>query len=484
MKISEVNRKNEIVNLFQKGISTEDIYNQLKEKYCLNSKYQISNTITRFLYPVNKCGKYNSNYKSVDLEKLKQFVFSGYGWRELKSEFNVGRWTIVKRCKDLNIYNILKTNSKNKGIHNGKYLKIPELELTQIIKSIEENNLFTIKDISYGSIIYKKLKEIGRYDVVEKLKKNIRNYRLYYWRFQNPNYKGGITKKLYNQREQILCRQNYKCKICSGDITQKNYEHHLDCNHFNNIIKNRVYLCSRCHNKIHQRGYNFHSNTWKLYVYEIFFSLQGEGRTSGYPTLFWRNSLCNLFCTFCDSKYSWKRHSCFDMSKVVNKLQEWKSKTGSNRLCITGGEPFYQNIEPLIMIAKCLDFYIEVETNGTVMPCEFAKYIDFFNVSLKLSNNGVEKDKRIISKVINYYVQQSNVNFKFVVGNDTDVQEVFEIVNEHKINVEQVLLMPLTTYNEVKDKQIRKKVWQYCVKNNIKYSPRLHYEIFGQKRGI
>ena len=46
------------------------------------------------------------------------------------------------------------------------------------------------------------------------------------------------------------------------------------------------------------------------------------------------------------------------------------------------------------------------------------------------------------------------------------------------------MLMPLTTYNRVKDRDIQKKVWQYCVKHNIKYSSRLHVDIWGMKRRV
>ena len=46
------------------------------------------------------------------------------------------------------------------------------------------------------------------------------------------------------------------------------------------------------------------------------------------------------------------------------------------------------------------------------------------------------------------------------------------------------MLMPFTSGDANKDLKIRQRVWQYCVEHNVRYSPRLHYETFGQKRGV
>jgi hypothetical protein len=46
------------------------------------------------------------------------------------------------------------------------------------------------------------------------------------------------------------------------------------------------------------------------------------------------------------------------------------------------------------------------------------------------------------------------------------------------------LLMPLTTGNTKKDLQTQKDVWNYCVDNDIKYSPRIHRDVWGTKMGV
>ncbi|MFH7835137.1 MAG: hypothetical protein QXL51_00900, partial [Candidatus Aenigmatarchaeota archaeon] len=46
------------------------------------------------------------------------------------------------------------------------------------------------------------------------------------------------------------------------------------------------------------------------------------------------------------------------------------------------------------------------------------------------------------------------------------------------------ILMPLSTFNKKKDIEITRKVWNYCIKHNIKFSPRIHIYIWGKKRGI
>ena len=46
------------------------------------------------------------------------------------------------------------------------------------------------------------------------------------------------------------------------------------------------------------------------------------------------------------------------------------------------------------------------------------------------------------------------------------------------------MLMPLTTYNEAKDKKIMQRVWEYCVQNNKIFSPRLQYIVYGKKMAV
>jgi len=96
-------------------------------------------------------------------------------------------------------------------------------------------------------------------------------------------------------------------------------------------------------------------------ICEIFYSLQGEGFLQGLPMVFVRMSGCNLRCSFCDTKYSFEKGVDLDVSKVVDMIEKFLCK----RVCITGGEPFLQDLSPIVKHLKEKGYWLTAETNGT-----------------------------------------------------------------------------------------------------------------------
>ncbi len=97
-------------------------------------------------------------------------------------------------------------------------------------------------------------------------------------------------------------------------------------------------------------------------INEIFYSIQGEGVNTGIPTVFVRLAGCNLRCEFCDTTYTFD--SGYELSEldIVNEVKSHTSKW----VCITGGEPFMQDLRALTDRLKTEGFNIQIETNGTI----------------------------------------------------------------------------------------------------------------------
>jgi organic radical activating enzyme len=111
----------------------------------------------------------------------------------------------------------------------------------------------------------------------------------------------------------------------------------------------------------------------QLDLHSIFYTVQGEGPFSGIPAIFIRLAGCNLACRGCDTAYTDGRelHAVEDIvNAAVGAIPA--SNKSIILFVITGGEPFRQNITPLVhklreARQRCL---IQVETNGTFNPTE------------------------------------------------------------------------------------------------------------------
>lgn len=98
-----------------------------------------------------------------------------------------------------------------------------------------------------------------------------------------------------------------------------------------------------------------------LKVNEIFYSIQGEGKNAGVAMVFIRLSGCNLRCSFCDTAYAFDAGREMPESEIVAEVKRHQP----DWVCITGGEPFLQDLRHLIHHLKLEGFNVQIETNGT-----------------------------------------------------------------------------------------------------------------------
>lgn len=214
-------------------------------------------------------------------------------------------------------------------------------------------------------------------------------------------------------------------------------------------------------------------------ICEGFVSFQGEINV-GRLAYFLRLAQCNLKCSFCDSNYAKNEWTDMKIEDIVAQAEHFP------RIVITGGEPLLQKEEITKLIAKLKtansDIIIEIETNGTIRPPTSSTWKEvIFNVSPKLKNSGNEYNKRIIAESLGWFVM-ANANFKFVVSNEDDVDEVNMLVQSFGISKKQVFLMP---EGKTRDEQLDKMEAIAVLAKHYGYniSPRLHVLIWNNERG-
>ena len=101
----------------------------------------------------------------------------------------------------------------------------------------------------------------------------------------------------------------------------------------------------------------------KLTVCEIFFSIQGEGRSTGLPCAFVRLAGCNLRCTWCDTAYAWSGGQAMTLKQILARLERFRCR----RVEVTGGEPLLQPGTPELLQLLCdRGYQVLLETNGSL----------------------------------------------------------------------------------------------------------------------
>jgi 7-carboxy-7-deazaguanine synthase len=279
----------------------------------------------------------------------------------------------------------------------------------------------------------------------------------------------------------------------------------------------------------------------KIKIAELFYSIQGEGRYMGVPSVFLRTFGCNFKCsgfgmpkgrlsteadgiaqisdkfnlynelplvsTGCDSYASW--HPSFKhlspmvetdglADSIVDILpnKRWEDE----HLVITGGEPLlgWQRAYPDLLSHPKMTGLKEItfETNGTQkLDPKFKQYlIDWafgsderevtFSVSAKLSCSGEERHEAIRPDIVCEYQDVGNTYLKLVIATEEDAEEALETVDIYRSEgfTGHVYLMPVGGVESVYALNNRR-VAELAMKNGLRYSDRLQVPLFKNEWG-
>ena len=232
----------------------------------------------------------------------------------------------------------------------------------------------------------------------------------------------------------------------------------------------------------------------------IFYTLEGEGRLIGTPSIFMRLAMCNLTCIGfktpdsphgCDSFTSWSVKNKYTFKEIYTDFFE-KTNFGEMLrkeiaiLKVTGGEPLIQQKQ----LAKFFNFLrhkigvgfdIDFETNATITPnADILDFLPTFTTSPKLSSNGDPANKRYIEETLQWHADEGVSDFKFVVQSEKDIDEINKLyVEKFNIPVNRVWLMPCCGSREELIER-SSQVAEWCKKYNFNFSPRLQLLIWNK----
>ena len=221
-------------------------------------------------------------------------------------------------------------------------------------------------------------------------------------------------------------------------------------------------------------------------IAELFYSLQGEGSLVGVPSVFIRTSGCNLRCAWCDTPYaSWQPEGAeWSLDEIENEVESYAAR----HVVMTGGEPMIQaEIVPLSERLRALDLHITIETAGTVFQ---PVACDLMSISPKLANSTPEgkyaepHDRlRLQHDVLARLMARYEYQLKFVVEKPADLEEIRALADALDAPPERVILMPEGTEHA---RLAERSQWlaEICKEEGYRFSPRLHIDLWGNRRGV
>lgn len=227
-------------------------------------------------------------------------------------------------------------------------------------------------------------------------------------------------------------------------------------------------------------------------INEIYYSLQGETKDVGSPTIFVRTQFCPLRCVWCDSEHTWKKGAGKEMSveEVFNAIQKLSTKA---KVCITGGEPLRQRqdvVDLCIMMSQHFndqhggDRYVTLETDGQEDIARLGGYFDSIVMDWKVPSSGMNKSMN--ANNLGWLKEQDQL--KFIVWTKEDLKEVELIVPKTQAEI----LVGVVEGVKPKDgEQITRlevvewmKGFAEQVTNPIRFQVQLHKLIWGNVGGV
>ena len=176
-------------------------------------------------------------------------------------------------------------------------------------------------------------------------------------------------------------------------------------------------------------------------VVEIFPSIDGEGKRAGLPVTFIRLYGCNLHCTYCDSQYACTEENYLEAT--VEEIMENVRELGLRAITLTGGEPLIQpGVTSLLQALVAEDFDVNIETNGSVDLSTFAETFGhhiWFTMDYKCGCSGMTDQMNLA----NFDCLGDMDVLKFVVGSESDLDQVKHVVESHADLAAQIFISPV-----------------------------------------
>ncbi|MCU7807438.1 MAG: 7-carboxy-7-deazaguanine synthase QueE [Candidatus Thiodiazotropha sp. (ex Semelilucina semeliformis)] len=210
----------------------------------------------------------------------------------------------------------------------------------------------------------------------------------------------------------------------------------------------------------------------RLRITEIFYSLQGEGRSVGVPTVFVRLTGCPLRCVYCDTAYAFNGGETRSLESILEQVASYSA----DHVCVTGGEPLAQKgVSELLSLLCDAGYQVSLETSGAMEISSVDSRVSRV-MDIKTPGSG-EVERNLLS---NLDQLTAHDQVKFVITDAHDYEWSRALIRERHIDeCCEVLISPVhgaLEASELADWVIRDRL-------PVRFQLQLHKYLWGDEQG-
>ena len=211
----------------------------------------------------------------------------------------------------------------------------------------------------------------------------------------------------------------------------------------------------------------------RLKVTEIFYSLQGEARNVGLPTVFVRLTGCPLRCTYCDTAYAFTGGEWMDIASILDEVKKYRT----SHVTVTGGEPLAQkNCVDLLRLLCDSGYDVSLETSGAILLDKIdERVIKVLDVKTPAS----QEDSK--NRFENFAYLQPDDQIKFVICDENDYLWSKQVIEQHQLESKaEILFSPC--HGQLEAATLAD--WILRDQLNVRFQLQLHKYLWGNKQGV
>ncbi len=211
----------------------------------------------------------------------------------------------------------------------------------------------------------------------------------------------------------------------------------------------------------------------KLRITEIFYSLQGESRTIGLPTVFIRLTGCPLRCQYCDTTYAFKGGELMTLDAIMEKVASYNPRY----ICVTGGEPLAQ--------PDCISLLVELCNRGYEVSLETSGALDISKTDTRVSRvidfktPDSQEMHRNLYENVDFLTKNDQIKFVICSKNDYDWAKTKLIQYDLTERVGEIIFSP--SYQQVKAQELAD--WIVADNLPVRFQLQLHKILWNDEPG-